>query len=197
VYTSVVTTATRTGREEAAQIPELLACLGARQARVKFGAGKALIAISAATPELLYPHFDVFAAMLDHENQILKWNAMAILANLARVDCEGKLELILDAYLAPIQGPGMIGAANAMRGAARIAAVKTHLAEPVARRIMAVERSRFERPECLNVAIGHAMVALGVLAPLLPSKRAIRAFATRHMANPRPATAAKAARLLR
>src|ERR1019366_2248843 len=67
-------------------IAEVLAGIGAKRAGVKSGASKALRILSERVPEALYPHFDFFAAMLDHENQILKWNAMLTLANLARVD---------------------------------------------------------------------------------------------------------------
>jgi hypothetical protein len=56
-----------------------------------------------------------------------------------------------------------------------------------------VERADYPTPECRNVAIGHALNAFAGL----PRTRAIREFARRHLANPRPATAAKAAKLLR
>jgi hypothetical protein len=174
-------------------IDELIAALASKQARIKLEASKALRALSSESPLLVYPHFDFFAAMLGHPNNILKWNAMLTLANLASVDSEGKLDLILDAYLAPIQGPVMITAANAIRGAAQIAAAKPHLAPKIARKILRIEHARFATPECRNVAIGHALRALATL----PKTPATRAFARRHLANPRLATAAKAARLLR
>jgi hypothetical protein len=186
-----MTTAARLHESEL--IADLLAGLGAKTARIKFGAAKSLEHLSRQSPELLYPHFDFFAAMLGHENQILSWNAMLTLANLAPVDSEGKLDLILDAYLSPISGPALITAANAIRGAARIAAAKPHLAKRITRAILRVERAAYPTPECRNVAIGHALRAFDVLPPT----RAIRGFARRHLANPRPATAAKAAQLLR
>lgn len=66
-------------------------------------------------PERVYPHFDEIAGLLNHTNHALQWNAIRTLAHLAPVDCEGKLDGILDAYLAPIDGPVMITAANAAR----------------------------------------------------------------------------------
>ena len=64
-------------------IEEVLAGINAKRAGVKFGASKALRILSERVPEALYPHFDLFAAMLSHDNQILKWNATLTLANLA------------------------------------------------------------------------------------------------------------------
>lgn len=186
-----MTTAARL--QESELIADLLAGLGAKKARIKFGAAKSLELLSRQSPELLYPHFDFFAAMLGHENQILKWNAMLTLANLAPVDSEGKLDLILDAYLSPIAGSQLVTAANTIRGAARIAVAKPYLAQRIARAILRVEHATYPTPECRNVALGHALRAFAVL----PSTRAIRAFATRQLTNPRPATAAKAAKLLR
>src|SRR5437870_1273318 len=145
----------------------LLARLGSGEARVKFAASKALRELSQPEPELLYPHFEVFAGLLRHENNILQWNATLTLANLARVDREGKLDRMLDAYLAPIAGPVMITAANVIKGATVIAVAKPYLAERIAAHLMRVEKAGYATPDCLNVAIGHALQALEKLKGLL------------------------------
>ena len=94
---------------------DLLAALGstagARQTRCE----QVLREISRREPERVYPHFDEIAGLLNHTNHVLQWNAIRTLAHLAPVDCEGKLDGILDAYLALIDGPVMITAANAAR----------------------------------------------------------------------------------
>lgn len=178
-------------------IDEVLAGVGAKQAGVKFGASKALRILSERAPELLYRHFDFFAAMLGHENHILKWNATLTLANLARVDREAKIEGILDRYLDLISGPNMITAANAMRGAAIIGVAKPHLVTRIVARIMRVERAEYAKPECRNVAIGHALRALAELVGLLPNRRPVRLFAARQLGNPRAATSTKARQFLK
>lgn len=178
-------------------IEEVLAGVGARRAAVRFGASKALRILSERVPELLYPHFDFFVAMLDHDNLILQWNATLTLANLARVDGESRIEAILDRYLKLISGANMISAANAMRGAALIGVAKPHLVKRIVQRIMRVERANYATPECRNVAIGHALTALGVVADLLPDQRAARLFAARQLGNPRAATSAKARKFLK
>ena len=178
-------------------IEEVMAGINAKRAGVKFGASKALRILSERVPEALYPHFDSFAAMLSHDNKILKWNSTLTLANLARVDREGKIEAILDRYLDLITGPNMITAANAIRGAAIIGVAKPHLVRRIVLRILRVERAEYATPECRNVVIGHALRALEPLADLLPDRRVLRLFAARQLGNPRPATSAKARKFLK
>src|SRR6185295_19304457 len=72
-------------------IEEVLAGVSARRAAVRFGASKALRILSERVPELIYPHFDFFVAMLDGDNHILQWNATITIANLARVDRESRI----------------------------------------------------------------------------------------------------------
>ena len=178
-------------------IAEVLVGVGAKRAGVRFGASRALRILSERVPELLYPHFDFFAAMLGHDNHILQWNATITLANMARVDREGKIESVLNRYLDLIAGSNMITAANAMRGAAIIGAAKPHLVKRIVPRIMRVERAEYATPECRNVAIGHALLALEELVRLLPDRRGVRLFAARQLGNPRAATSAKARRFLK
>jgi hypothetical protein len=153
--------------------------------------------LSEQAPDLVYPHFDFFAGLLGSSNHILKWNATLTLANLAGVDREGRLDRIMDAYLAPISGPDMIDAANAIRGAASIALAKPQLAPRIAGRILAVERASYATEECRNVAIGHAIRALDLFFEAAGDRRGVLRFVSRQAGNPRPATRAKAQRFLR
>ena len=165
--------------------------------RARLGASKVLRDLSEQSPDQLYPHFDFFAGLLGSPNHILKWNATLTLANLAAVDREGRLDRILDAYLAPISGPNMIDAANAIRGAAAIARAKPHLAPRIAARILAVERASYATAECRNVAIGHAIRAFDQIFDTAGGERTVLRFVSRQTENPRPATRAKAQRFLR
>jgi hypothetical protein len=179
------------------RVETLLAELASDKAPVKFGAAKNLRVLSETRPELLYPHFDTWAALLGHENAILRWNAILLLGNLAPVDSERRLDGLLDRYLAPICGPQLIDAANTIRGATAMALGKPALAGKIAARILAVEQAVYATPECRNLAIGHAIECLGRLMPLNIEKSAIQAFVCRQAENPRPATRNKAAKFLR
>jgi hypothetical protein len=90
----------------------------------------------------------------------------------------------------------MIGAAAAIRGAATIALAKPHLADRLARAILGVRRAVYEREECHNVAIGHAIESLERFFEGIADKKAVVEFVRAQRENPRPATRRKALRFL-
>jgi hypothetical protein len=165
--------------------------------RVKYGCAKALRLISEDRPDCLYPHFDFFVRLLDHENKILQWDGAFVLSHLAQVDTEDKFAAVFNKYFSPIPGPVMITAANVIQGAGRIAQAKPHLAERIANQVLKVAKARYQTPECRNVAIGHAILALRDLLPLLRRPAPVVQFVGSQLGNPRPATRKKAEQFLK
>lgn len=158
----------------------------------KFKAAARLIAISEKAPAALYPFFDGFSRLLESENSIVRWSAQRILANLACVDGRGRLAGILEEYLAPIRGPVMVTAANAIAGGAKIAAAQKELAPRITSAILGVEKARYKTPECRNVAIGHAIAAFGTMGEEVRRSKRVIAFVKRQAKNRRPGTRKKA-----
>ena len=177
--------------------PAIIEGLKADKAPIKYGCAKALRIISEQRPDLLYPHFDFFVGLLDHENKIFQWDAAFVLSHLARADDDDKIAAVLDRYLLPISGPVMITAANVIQGGARIAQAKPHLAERIAAEVLKVARARYQTPECRNVAIGHAILALGGIMPLLSNPAPTVRFVRKQARNARPATRKKAQQFLK
>jgi hypothetical protein len=178
-------------------LPAIIEGLQSDKTRVKYGCAKALRFISEQHPDRLYPFFDRFVHLLDHENKILQWLAIFVLSQLARADADGKIDEVFDKYFSPIPGPVMITAANVIQGGARIAQAQPHLADRVAAEMLKVVKARYQTAECRNVAIGHAIVALGDILPLLDNPAPVVAFVRRQIRNSRPATQKKAERFLR
>jgi hypothetical protein len=178
-------------------IPKVLAGFESPIARERYGCAKAIRLLAARKPELLYPHFDFFATLLDHENKIFQWEGVRALADLAAADSENKLEKFFAQYFAPIRGPVMIAAANAIQGGARIAQAKPALADRIADEILKVRQASYATPECRNVAMGHAIVALEQIFGLLKKQATVLRFVKRQASNSRPATRKKAERFLR
>jgi hypothetical protein len=179
-------------RSDPALIDSLMAGIDSKTPTVKFGSAKALWLLAAAEPRLLYPRFDFLVKQLDSANSIVRWNAARALACLAPVDAGNKLDGILDKYLSPIDGPEMIAAAMAIEGAATIALAKPRLAGRMVRAILRVREARYKTEECRNVAIGHAIQALGRFFELAGDRKAILGFVSQQLDNPRPATRKKA-----
>ncbi len=173
-------------------INTLMAATASEPARTRLGSAKALTLIAEEAPALVYPNFDFFAGLLDSPNSILRWNAARVLASLARVDTENRIEPLLDKYLSPIDGNQMIGAANVILGAAEIARAKPALADRIARAILRVRNARFEHEECNRVAIGHAIRALDRFYHLIGDQPAVLAFVQAERESSRAAVRAKA-----
>ena len=84
-------------------LPVLLKGTCSPKAAVRYGCAKVLMDLSGEYPEKLYPYMDAFIELLDSKYRILTWNAMAIIANLAKVDKEQKFNAIFDKYYLPRQ----------------------------------------------------------------------------------------------
>jgi hypothetical protein len=178
-------------------ITQAIQGVGVAQARTKYRCAKVLRLISESRPQALYPFLDSLVALLDGSNNIIKWEAIRVIGNLAAVDRENKIDRILGKYLAPIAGTAMITAANAMGGAATIAVAKPYLAEAVAQGIMQVEHARYRTAECRNVALGHAILAFDRFFDRLEHKEPVLALIRKQLSNPRPATRKKAEKFIR
>jgi hypothetical protein len=125
------------------QADALCESLSSPTARTRFRAAKLLVEASRQSPGVLYSRFDFFVQLLDADNRILRWNAVRILGNLAAADHENKLDALLDRLFAPIPGPEMITAANAIAAAAAVALAKPHLADRIATEVLKVKRARY------------------------------------------------------
>ncbi|MEP0845347.1 MAG: hypothetical protein HRF50_00840 [Phycisphaerae bacterium] len=169
--------------------------MAAPSGTARFAAGKALSVTAEKNPARVYPFFDAIAARLSSDSKVVCWNAMRILAALAGVDSQRKVDALLDRYLAFIRGGNLISAANAIRGAGRIALARPDLLNRIVPAILEVERASFETPECRNVAIGQALQALRPLGASVHSRADVAGFIRRQKSNPRTAVAACAEEL--
>jgi hypothetical protein len=183
-------------RGATASVEQLIQGLNSDCARYKYGCAKALRRLSEKRPELLYPHFEFFVQLLDHPNKILQWQGAFVLAGLTQVDVKNKFEPIFAKYFSPVPGPVMITAANVIQGAARIALAKPELADRIAAEILKVAKARYQTPECRNVAVGHAILALGHFIRVVTEPAPVLLFVRKQLQNSRPATRKKAAAFL-
>ena len=183
--------------DDPARIAEVIEGLHSKKASIRYGCGKVLRIISEQYPEALYPSIDFFIKLLDSDNNIMKWEGIIVIGNLACVDKGKKIDAILTRYLKPIQGPVMITAANVIGGAARIAAAKPHLAEKIATEILKVEHAEYATAECRNVALGHALDAFEVFFVNIKNKQPVIDLVTKQLDNTRSGTRKKAEKLLK
>ena len=178
-------------------LEEVIEGLNADTARIRFGCAKVLRIVSEQRPDLLYPRFEFFASLLESDNKIFQWEAAFVLSHLARVDAEDRFAGLFKKYFSPVAGPAMITAANVIQGGARIARAKPQLADRIATEVLKVSRGRYQTAECRNIAIGHAILALGEFFDLIRNPPPVLRFVRRQLSNSRPATRKKAEQFLK
>lgn len=183
-------------------IARLVEALQSEKGTARYAYEKVLRLVSEQRPELIYPWFDVFVAMLDEDNSFLKWGAIMTVAHLTAVDSERKFETIFEKYYAPIAGPVMISAANIIGSSPEIAMAKPHLTERIVQEILKVRKARYERkgslsPECRNVAIGHAIDVFDQFFDRIEDKASVVKFVRSQLKNTRKPVVMKAEKFLR
>ena len=177
--------------------PELLDGLQSDKAAIRYGSAKVLRIVSDRAPDVLYPEMGVFVKMLESDNNIMRWEAIYVIANLARVDEKKKFEKIFDRYFAPIPGPVMITAANVIGGAAKIARAKPRLTERIAKEILKVDRARYRTTECRRVALGRAIDTFDRIFDRIKDRDPVVALVRRQLRSPRKSTKNRAKRFLK
>lgn len=163
---------------------------------IKFGCAKILRVISEKKPKILYPNWDFFVKQLDNENNILKWNAIYIIANLSTVDTKNKFEKIFDRYFQLIKHKKMVTAANVVGGAGLIAKAKPHLEEKITKKILEVDLGKWETSECRNVLLGGAILTFEKYFDQIKNKDSVIKLVKKCKRNRRKSTREKAVEFL-
>jgi hypothetical protein len=171
-----------------------LADLQSDRAEVKYCCAKNLIAIAKENPARLYPHIDTFVKLLDGDNNVLKWTAIQIIGNLARVDKENKVDRLIGRLVEFLNSGKLITANNTTMALAGIAIAKPQYQKQITKELLKVEHYDYDTDECRNITIGKVIEAIGSYSSQLKDKKAIIGFARRQTKNTRNATRKKAER---
>jgi hypothetical protein len=120
-------------------IPLLLKGVSHEKASVRYGCATALVGLSETHPEQLYPNFDFFVNLFGSKYRILKWNALAIIANLTKVDEDKKFDGIFDEYFSFLNDEYMVTVANVVGNAGVIALAKPYLVPQITDELLKVK----------------------------------------------------------
>jgi nitrate reductase NapAB chaperone NapD len=143
----------------------LLKGTGSSKAVVRYGCAKVLMDLSEAYPEKLYPYWNKFTILLDSKYRILTWNAMAIIANLAKVDKQDKLNTVFDKYYSFLNNDYMVSVANVVGNSAKIALAKPKLIPRITAELLNIENVSVTphlTEECKLVIAEKAVVTFGL-----------------------------------
>jgi hypothetical protein len=180
----------------------LLKGTGSSKAAVRYGCAKVLMDLSEAYPEKLYPYWNKFTILLDSKYRILTWNAMAIIANLAKVDKQDKLNTVFDKYYSFLNNDYMVSVANVVGNSAKIALAKPKLIPRITAELLNVENVSVTphlTEECKLVIAEKAVVTFGLFFDKIKEneKKKVLSFVERQLSSPRKTLRAKAAQFLK
>lgn len=180
-------------------LPEVLGGLSSQKASIRYGCANVLVDLSLAHPRELYPHMDAFKDLLNSEHRILVWSAMAILANLTKVDREKKFDAVFDKYYGFLNDEYMVTAANVVGNSGKIASAKSYLVPKITRELLKVEGIRTTphlTDECRRVICEKAIKSFEVFFDKVDSKDKVIAFVKRQRGSPRKTLRTEAERFL-
>jgi len=144
--------------------------------------------LSEEHPEKLYPHMDSFVNLLDSKYRILTWNAMAIIANLAKVDADKKFDAIFDKYYSFLDDAYMVTVAKVVGNSAKIALAKPYLTQKITNELLKVENistTPHLTEECKRVIAEHAIKSFALFFSDIKQKEKVISFVAKHRNSPR------------
>jgi len=179
------------------RIPVMVDIMGFAKGTAKFACAKALLLLSESRPEAVYPYFDAIAKLLGSDNNIIKWDAALMTANLAPVDGENKFENVYNAYFALLDSDSMITAGNAVKYAWKIVMKYPAWESGITGRILQAAGRGFlykgePSPECGYIFAAGALDCFGRYFDISGSREQILDFARELVDCPRKSTAKKA-----
>lgn len=178
-------------------LSELLEGIYSEKAAIKFKSAKILRIISEERPELLYPKWDFFEKLLDSENNIIKWNAMDVIANLTRVDSRNRFDKIFRKFYGMLYEGSLITTAHVVGNSWKIAKAKPGLGSRITNELLKVEKIPLPTEECRNILKGHAILSFSEYFDQIKEKGKVKSFARRELKNSRNATRSKAEKFLK
>jgi len=178
-------------------LQELLVGVNSTNPKNKFGSVKVLRIISERKPSMLYPRMEFFVSLLDSENNIVKWNAMDIIANLTAVDSRGEFNKVFKKFYGNLNCGSLITAGHVVDNSWKIALHKPELQGEITEQLLKVEKIPLPTEECRNILIGKAINAFQAYFKKIGDKDEVVSFVKRQLHNPRNATRVKAEKFLK
>jgi len=175
-------------RQDFSLISFLLKGVDSSKAAVRYGCAKVLMDLSEEHPEKLYPYFDSFIDLLDSKYRILIWNALAIIANLTRVDTDKKFDAIFDKYYSFLDNDYMVTVANVVGNSGTIALAKPYLILKITDELLKVQdisTGPHLTEECKRVIAQHAIKTLDLVFDRIDQKERVISFVKVYLDSPR------------
>jgi len=166
----------------------LITGVGHPKANVRYGCAKVLMDLSEEHPEKMYPYFDFFVDLLESKYRILKWNALAIIANLTKVDINKKFDAIFDKYYSFLNDGYMVTVANVVGNSINIALGKPYLISKITERLLTVKDVSLTphlTEECKRVIVQQTIKIFDQFFNQIEQKEKVLYFVRTYVNSPR------------
>jgi hypothetical protein len=187
-------------KKDSSLISTVVDGVSSSKAAVRYGCAKVLMDLSKECPNKLYPYMNFFIKMLDSKYRILTWNAMAIVANLAKVDVEKKFDAVFERYYDFLNDKYMVTIANIVGCSGRIALAKPYLVDRIANELLKVENiplSPHLTEECRRVIAEQAIKSFDLFFDKISRKQDVISFVERNLSSTRKTLRAEAEEFLK
>ena len=189
----------RTLERDFSILPIIIDGVSSPKAAIRYGCASVLIDLSRDHPERLYPYFGFFEELLDSRYRILVWNALAILANLARVDVDRKIDNVFIKYYRFLNDEYMVTVANVVGNSGKIALAKPYLAQRIADELLKVDKISITThltEECKRVIAEAAIESFDEFFSQIKNRDEVFEFVKSQLNSPRISLRAKAERFI-
>jgi hypothetical protein len=169
-------------------LPVILKGVSSSKATVRYGCAKISMDLSEEHPQQLYPYMDFFINLLDSKYRILTWNAMAVIANLTKIDKDRKFDAVFNKYYSFLNDDYMVTVANLVGNSGKIAIAKPYLIEKITAELLKVEdisTTPHLTEECKRVIAEKAIKSFYMFFDGVDQKNKVIAFVKKQLKSSR------------
>jgi hypothetical protein len=170
------------------------------KASIRYSCASVLTELSKTHPDKLYLYVDFFITLLDSKYRIFTWNAMSIIANLARVDKDRKFDAIFTKYYGFLNDEYMVTVANVVSNSSKIALAKPYLTQRIADELLKVGNISVTphlTEECKRVIAEKTIESFDILFDHVENREKIVEFVKNQLNSPRKTLKTKAENFLK
>jgi hypothetical protein len=169
-------------------LPMIVNGVSSSKASIRYGCAKILMDLSEVHPKELYRYMDFFISLLDSKYRILTWNAMAIIANLTRVDKDKKFDDVFEEYYSFLNDEYMVTVANVVGHSGKIALAKPYLVDKITRKLLKVDDLSITphlTEECKRMIAEKTISSFDMFFDKIKQKRRAICFVGKYSSSPR------------
>jgi hypothetical protein len=106
---------------------------------------KVLMCLAENQPEILGPHWDYFAELLQSDNGFSQYAAIHLIATLVQADEAGRFEVIFDTFYNLLDDKSVMVAGHVAGVSGQIATTKPHLQTRITERLLTIDNTQHEQ----------------------------------------------------